>query len=156
MVGEVFAAVGGFKALLDTAKALKDMNDAAVRNAAVIDLQEKILAAQEAQAELAERIRTLEKEVTNFETWETEKQKYELKNLGLSAAFALMLKPAARGAEPPHWVCAKCFGSQQISIIQHGAPSRGGRSGFYCPSCRTEIFPTAQVFAADGKIIWLD
>jgi len=52
MVGEVFAGLSAFKAMYDAAKALKDINDAAIRNSAVIELQEKILSAQAAQAAL--------------------------------------------------------------------------------------------------------
>ena len=42
MVAEVFGSIGAFKAMFDIAKALKDMNDAAIRNGAVIELQEQI------------------------------------------------------------------------------------------------------------------
>ena len=75
----------------DLAKGLKDIDDTARRNTAVIELQEKLLIAQSAQAELLERIRTLEEKVANFETWDTEKQRYELKPFG--NAFAYVLKP---------------------------------------------------------------
>ena len=56
MAGELLAGIGLFKSMLDTARGLKDMNDTAVRNAAAIDLQEKILTAQAEQATLIERI----------------------------------------------------------------------------------------------------
>lgn len=62
MAGELIAGLSIFKSLYDSAKALKDINDAAIRNGAVIELQEKILAAREAQAILLERIRELEEE----------------------------------------------------------------------------------------------
>ena len=47
MASELIAGLGLFKTMLDMAKGLKDISDAAVRNAAVIDLQEKILAARD-------------------------------------------------------------------------------------------------------------
>jgi len=50
VVGEVFAGLGALKTAFDIAKGLKDIDDAARRNAAVIELQEKILAAREAQS----------------------------------------------------------------------------------------------------------
>ena len=50
MVAEVFAGIGAFKAMFDMAKGLKDLNDVAVRNAAVIELQGRILEAMEQQA----------------------------------------------------------------------------------------------------------
>jgi hypothetical protein len=55
MVGEAIAGLGAIKSAFDLAKGLKDINDAAVRNAAVIELQERILAAQQAQSALVER-----------------------------------------------------------------------------------------------------
>ncbi len=61
MVAEVFAGQGALKTAFDIAKGLKDINDATVRNAAVIELQEKLLAAQAAQASLVEHIGELEK-----------------------------------------------------------------------------------------------
>ena len=64
--------------MLDIAKGLKDINDAAARNLAVIELQEKILAAHTAQAALVERVGELEKEMARFETWDAEKQRYRL------------------------------------------------------------------------------
>ena len=92
MVAEVFAGLAGFKTMLDTARSLKDMNDAVVRNAAVIQLQEQILAAQQLHAASVQRVRDLESEVAQFKTWETEKQRYKLKDFGQNT-FAYELKP---------------------------------------------------------------
>lgn len=79
MVAEVFAGISAFKTMLDMAKALKDISDATHRNAAVIELQEQILAAQAQQSTLIERIRALEAEMATLQTWDAEKQRYELK-----------------------------------------------------------------------------
>jgi Mg2+ and Co2+ transporter CorA len=68
MVAEVFAGLSAFKTMFDMAKGLKDINDAAIRNGAVIELQEKILAARESQSAALERIGELEKKVASFET----------------------------------------------------------------------------------------
>jgi hypothetical protein len=69
MVAEVYASIGAFKAMFDMARGLKDINDAAIRNSAVIELQEKILSAQAEQSDLIERIHVLEKQVEDFERW---------------------------------------------------------------------------------------
>jgi hypothetical protein len=153
MVSEVFAGIGAFKSMLDMAKALKDMNDAAIRNGAVIELQEKILAAREAQSSLLDRIRDLEKEVTTFEAWDAEKKRYELKSLGWGA-LAYMLKPAARGAEPPHWACTNCYSNRRIAIVQYTAVRNYGMR-YICPACKSEINPSPEVVEGnDAK--WLD
>jgi uncharacterized protein YlxW (UPF0749 family) len=65
MVAEVFAGLGALKTAFDIAKGLKDIDDTTRRNTAVIDLQEKILSAQQSQASLVESISNLEKEVAS-------------------------------------------------------------------------------------------
>ena len=154
MVAEVYAGLSAFKAMFDMAKGLKDINDAAIRNGAVIELQEQILSAQAAQTTLLERIGELERKVADFETWKTDKQRYELKHLGRNA-FAYMLKPAVRGAEPPHWACANCYRERRISIIQHTIPKAGEGMGFFCPACKARIIPSSDVFD-HGAIKWVD
>jgi hypothetical protein len=155
MVGEVYAGIGAFKAMLDTAKALKDINDATVRNSAIIELQEKILAAREAQSAALERISELEKQVAAFEAWEAEKQRYELKSLGYDS-FAYMLKPEIRGSEPPHWICAHCFRNRRTAeIIQQTFLKKGEGMGYFCLSCHGRLLPSSEAFDR-GAIKWLD
>jgi hypothetical protein len=154
MVGEVFASLNAVKTAFDIAKGLKDITDAAARNAAVIELQEHIISAQAAQSALVERVRELEKEVANFETWKADKQQYELKYLGLGA-HAYMLKPDARGTKPPHWICTHCYGDRRTEIIQY--TSIGGVTGFFCPACHNKIEPSHEAMNADtASFKWLD
>jgi hypothetical protein len=108
MVAEVFAGIGSIKAAFDIAKGLKDINDVTIRNGAIIELQEKILAAREAQSALLERISELEKKVASFETWESEKQRYELKDIW-RGSLAYVIKESMRGSESPHKICANCY-----------------------------------------------
>ncbi|WP_439402901.1 hypothetical protein ACNJYA_11225 [Bradyrhizobium sp. DASA03068] len=63
MIAEAVAGASALKTAMDMAKALKDINDATIRNVAVIELQGKILSAQEAQFELVKRVEELEKEL---------------------------------------------------------------------------------------------
>lgn len=81
MASEFIAGLGLFKTMFDMAKGLKDINDAAIRNGAIVELLEKITSAQMQQSALLERIGELEKEIARFEAWEAEKQRYELKSL---------------------------------------------------------------------------
>jgi hypothetical protein len=55
VVTETIAGLSAIKTAFDMTKALKDINDAAIRNAAVIELQEKILSARDAQTALFAR-----------------------------------------------------------------------------------------------------
>ena len=150
---DITVALGTFKALYDSAKALKDMNDAAVRNGAVIELQEKILAAQASQLSLLTRISELEEKVRGFEAWDAEKERYELRDLGFGA-LAYMLKPAMRGTEPPHWICTNCYGKRHASIIQY-TMIHGSGYRHVCPSCKTQINPSPAALSGDSAK-WLE
>ena len=146
MVAEVFGGISAFKTMLDIAKSLKDMNNIAARQAAVIELQEQILSAQAAQSELSEEVRSLKAEMAKLKNWESEKQEYELKNLG-GASFAYMLKPEMRGSKPAHWICTRCYGDGQAEIIQQ-IPHGIGRD-YICPRCRSEINPSQMAFETE-------
>jgi rubrerythrin len=149
MVGEALAGLSAIKTAFDIAKGLKDIDNATSRNAAVIELQEKILAAREAQSALLDRVGTLEKEVARFETWEREKQRYELKSLGWGA-FARMLKKTERGTEPPHWICTNCYEHGHIATLQHGHLKKGEGLTWFCPACKNTIYPSYST------IKWID
>lgn len=139
MASEFIAGLGAFKAMLDMAKGLKDMNDASVRNGAVIELQEKILAAQEQQSALIEHIRSLEKEVARFETWNAEKERYELADFG-GGTFAYLLKPEMSSGEPEHRLCAACYQKGYKSILQFRHPTATRQEKYSCPGCKADFF----------------
>ncbi len=149
MVAEVFGGISALKAALDMAKMFADMSDAAKRDRLSINLQKEILAALAAQSELTEEISSLKAKVASFETWETDKQQYELKRLGANS-LAYMLKLEARGTKPPHWICTRCYGDRYAEIIQHVSGF-----GYRCPRCHSEINPSNAVFDASGPK-WLD
>lgn len=137
MVAEVYAGLSAFKAMFDMAKGLKDINDAAIRNGAVIELQEQILTAQQQQAALIERIGDLEKEIATYDKWDSEKEKYELKPVSISGMLAYMLKKETRGSEPPHWLCTNCYENRKRSILQFYG-TRGRENHYKCHCCGAE------------------
>ena len=117
MVGEAFAGLSAIKTAFDIAKGLKDIDDATRRNAAVIELQEKILTAQAEQSDLINRIRDLEKKVESFEAWSAEKQRYRLAQL-CRGVTAYALKQGKENGEPPHYLCGNCYQEHHKSILQ--------------------------------------
>src|ERR1700722_13211099 len=117
MVAEVFAGIGALKTAFDIARGLKDIDDATRRNAAVIELQEKILGAQSSQAALVERVGELEKEVSRLKAWDTDKQRYALTKLR-DGVFAYALKSADDNGEPSHYLCVNCYQSGHKSVLQ--------------------------------------
>jgi hypothetical protein len=122
---------------------MKDINDAAIRNGAIIELQEKILAARESQSALLERISELEKEVASFETWNAEKQDYEMKVLA-SGAITYAMKKEAPASKPPHYICANCYENRKKRFLQKKPGSTvqthlGIPMMYVCSECQSEI-----------------
>jgi hypothetical protein len=159
MVAEVFGGISALKAALDIAKTIKDANDVTTRQGIVIKLQEQILSAQAAQLTLIEDIGTLKEKVTKLENWNAEKQQYELKSLGWNT-FAYMLKPDARSAKPPHWVCTRCYADGYAEVIQQTrleTVHRGRGMKYCCPRCDWAIDPSSDAFEeGSGRPKWLD
>ena len=144
MAIELLASLGLFKSMLDSAKGLKDINDAAVRNAAVIELQEKILAAQEQQMTLVERVGELEKEVARSKTWDAEKQRYHLTQCA-PGAFAFILKRSEARGEPGHALCTACYERGTKSILQSNGKGLIHEHAWACPSCKAEMKPRGEL-----------
>lgn len=149
------AVVGGafqsLKAAFEIGKAILDLSVSAQVQTRVMEMNAKILAAQqetiasnEYQATLRKRIDDLEKQITEFETWNAEAEKYQLTNLrqandprGSVHAFA-----PKEGAYPPeqmHLLCTECFNNRHKSILQH--QDVGGRNPtLYCVHCDSFIY----------------
>ncbi len=138
MTSELIAGLGAFKIMFDLAKGLKDASDATTRNTVAIELQEKILTAQAAQMTLVGRVSELEEEVARLETWETEKQGYELHEFE-TGALAYVMKDEARGATTAHYVCTNCFNNGHASILQKETRQPYHTKFLICNRCSSEI-----------------
>lgn len=142
-IAEIVTGLGGVKTALDILKALKGTTQAkpilgeiAELQSALIDANHGLLAAGQTQAADADRIRALETEVARLEKWDGDKENYELKGL-VDGAVAYMLKPGARGSEPPHWLCPTCFQAGQIGILQsQGRKKDIMDAPWLCPNCK--------------------
>src|SRR5688572_9256889 len=111
----VVSAANGLKAALDIAKGIQALNTSTeVRQKtselldAVLDARFKLSDAQETQSALLKRIDGLEQQIAQFENWDSEKERYQLKAID-TGAFAYMHKPGMEGTEPPIWLCQTCF-----------------------------------------------
>src|SRR5437868_5960993 len=87
------------KAVSEITKAMIGIRDGAMLQAKAIELNEIILSAQQsaldaniAQSELTQRVRDLEAKITKLESWDTEKRRYELAEIG-AGGFAHVVKP---------------------------------------------------------------
>lgn len=137
VASEVAAGIGAFKAMLDIAKTMKDLNDAALRNAAVIELQGQILTAQMEQSSLIQKVGELEAKVRGFETWEAEKQRYKLDKLP-PGVLVRTLKPEAADGEPAHHICENCYQNGRKSPL-HQSPTNSGIYHLKCNGCGSDL-----------------
>ncbi len=132
------------KAAGDTAKGLVNIRDTAKFGDAVIELQTQILAAQQGafaaqrrETALAQEVSDLKKRIAEFETWETEKEKYELLKLP-PGVLVRSLKKDEESAEVLHYICADCYERGQKSYLHSGGQSQGTEH-FTCHTCNSEI-----------------
>jgi hypothetical protein len=139
MVGEAIAGLGALKTAFDLAKGLKDIDDATRRNAAVIELQEKILGAQSAQAILIEKVGELEKEVAALKTWDADKQRYKLTELR-PGVVCYTLKEGMENGEPGHRLCASCYHANHKSILTDETWAPGRAHVLICHDCGSYIY----------------
>jgi hypothetical protein len=129
------AAIGGafqsLRAAFEIGKALLDLNISAQVRERISDMNVKIIAAQESsvasyehQSFLTKRINDLEKQIADFEAWNTEAEAYELSDLRRKgdprgSIFAYAPKEGTEQAKIPHFLCAECFQNRHRSPLQN-------------------------------------
>lgn len=151
MVDGIGMALTSLKSASDLTKSLLELRDAAKISEISIELNGKIAAAQQlaiaAQSEqtaLVAEINNLKKKIVEFEDWESEKQRYELKAID-RGCFAFMPKPGMENGEPPHWLCANCFENGHKSFLQFKGQvitrsgTRGDTSSYACIRCKDSV-----------------
>ena len=152
------------KSIGEITKAMVGIRDGAMLQAKAIELNGIILAAQQsaleaniAQAELAQRVRDLEAQIAKMESWNAEKERYALTEIG-AGGFAYLVKPSVQGREPPHCICSDCYQRGQKSILQLTRNTFGAVT-LKCPRCKTEVnasedhpnYPLKREYAEDPK-----
>jgi hypothetical protein len=136
----IAAAISSLNSAVNIARGMVDLRDSAKIRSKVIELQSAILsaqsnalAAQSDQSLMLQRIRDLEEEVARVKAWNTEKEKYELKETQ-PGFFAYAIKENARGTEPAHLICASCYQKDQKSILQ-----KHTEHSVRCPDCKSIV-----------------
>jgi hypothetical protein len=129
-----------FNTMMNAAKALKDMKEDSVRLEASIDLQRQIFASQEDYAALLKTVSALETEIARFETWDRDKQRYELKDHGGNRVKAYALKDGVEPPELPHSICPDCYHQRKISIVQETRKAPGMSVVLECHVCGWEAY----------------
>jgi hypothetical protein len=131
------------KALTDIAKTMIGLRDSTKiletsveLNSKIADVQIALNTALAEQTTLIQTIHEHEEEIARLKAWDSEKDRYELKDLG-SGSLVYMIKPDAQVSEPPHCLCARCYQDGKKRIMQNTgefAPAHYGRI-WRCPDC---------------------
>src|SRR5271170_6381489 len=105
----------------------------------IFTAQQSALAAQASQLAMQQEITELKAKITDFETWDREKARYQLTDAfpGRGVFVHALISEAARG-EPFHVLCHKCFEHRKRSILQATEELRMRRRVHVCHECGAE------------------
>ena len=148
-ISGVFSSISGMKTIAEGLLAIRDISvvtsKVAELNSKIIDVQQGLFQLQEERRTLIEKNSSLEKQITDFENWEVEKEKYELVQVA-PGAFGYMEKLNGKNTNPPHWLCTTCFENRRKSIFQ---PTNAiSFSVYQCVPCGTK-FTTRHNYGPD-------
>jgi len=132
-IGLVSAITGTAKRLLETREEVK-VNEVAIQlQGIVLDLQSEMMIIQSDYQNILRSREELEKKLVEQESWDKERARYVLKNVG-AGVFVRALNATAIPSEPAHWLCANCYDEKKKSIMQGCAVNT-----YRCPRCKVEI-----------------
>lgn len=87
----------------------------------LMDAQTAVLASQDKQIALGERVRELEAQLRDVEDWNTQMQSYELFELP-TKALVYKLKLELANTVQMHYLCAACANKKQKTMLQPVGP----------------------------------
>lgn len=159
MFGELMSAISSVKTIRDMLGTALDAKTFNIVNAVLIEMNSKMIAAQELtsrlQAEKAfladevvtyrQKIRDLEQEVARLVEWKEERAHYRLAEVA-TGAFAYVLQPVghdsqhtARPTHPAHWLCCQCYDMGNKSILQFSKWQSHTYREFICQRCKSTL-----------------
>lgn len=149
MLAEISAGLSSMKAAKDVLQAFNGVQTAvAVQEVKftlqglILDAQQGLFSAQEAQSSDARKIADLEQEIVRLKDWSADKQRYEAVDAG-RGTITYTPKAGMENGEPAHWLCANCFNQGRKSFLQfkgHEPKTIGGpTSKFGCDGCKGSI-----------------
>jgi hypothetical protein len=160
-ISAIAGLMTSMRSVVEITKAMKDVNDANIIQTKVFELTREIMAAQScameaqmAQSALLERVRSLEEEKARLETWNTDKQRYEFREVS-TGVFAYTPKSGMEDGQPFHMLCANCYDNGKRSSLQATEKLQARRRLHNCPQCKTdyamEAVPRAAVVVPEMK-----
>jgi hypothetical protein len=154
MIDAIADTFSTLKGAINIANTIKGMGQATAIHAQIIELESRFMeasttltAAQDERTSLLERISSLETEVARLKAWDAEKKQYQLKNVG-DGGSAYVLKPEARGTEPPHWLCPNCYAEGKKAFFQPTGDESGRKHIYRCQSCGGSL-------ATESELEWI-
>ena len=145
MIAELLGAAQSVQALSTLISAANGLSNYNELVAAVSEVNTKLmqanavaLSSQEKQSSLAAKIKELEQEVMSLKNWESEKQKYELKEIA-RGVFARTDKNFVGTLQSAHKFCATCFEKHIKSPLQQESVTEGRQLSLTCHTCKAKI-----------------
>ncbi len=133
MTSETIIRPKAFKTIIETVKELRDICDDPSYGETYATLLEKLIGMETAHSALRERLRELEKELAHYETWDAEKERYELVEFpGKVLIYAL--KKTGSNSDPLHYICPNCYQDHKKSLLQ-GKKYPSGIHALECQRC---------------------
>lgn len=84
--------------------------------------------------------RDVENKLKEYEQWDSESTRYELKELA-TGILVYSLKPNDPRGEPTHFLCPNCFHKRQKSIMVKPAVDN---LNYRCHACGFDVIPVSQ------------
>jgi hypothetical protein len=106
-------------------------------NAQILAAQTSAIQANAAQAALIKEVNSLEAKLAKFETWDAEKIRYELREVG-RGAYVYVVKESMGSGEPSPWYCPTCYSNGKAMILQ-GSGKLSWCDLWKCYECSTII-----------------
>lgn len=145
MIAEIsagFSSLNAAKQIIQGLNALNTeiaVNDAKIKlQSLILEAQQGLFAAQQAEAANAEKVALLEKEIMRLKDWSAEKERYELKKYN-PGSFAYTPKRGMENGQPSHRLCSHCYEQGKKSILQGTADVSHRYRLHECPSCHFKI-----------------
>lgn len=139
------SAIAGLSALAKTVVDIASSNDAAQRNALLIEFQKALIqtqgitaAEQVKNASLASRNQELEQEIVRLKDWSAEREKYELREMA-RGLFARVDRGYVGELQSAHKFCATCFEQGIKSPLQQESVPEGRRLSLSCFRCKSRV-----------------
>jgi hypothetical protein len=146
----ITAVAASLNAAKEITKAMIGLRDAALiqgkvieLNSTILDAQSSAFAANDERSALIEQVRDLEKQLVDLKAWDTEKQRYHLKQIQ-TGVTVYALKEGMESGEPSHYLCTHCYGRAQKSVLQREMLSPGMTIIHVCHQCGAEFVEHGQ------------